>query len=131
MGNRASWSYEITLGDQLVSASRARAFVRHHLAEHHLAHLSDDVELVVTEFATNVVLHAHTVFTVSLHAFEQTLVLAVADGSQDWPARAVAADVFDTHGRGLTIVDHVCRDWGTQPLPTGGKSVWAEFSVCA
>jgi anti-sigma regulatory factor (Ser/Thr protein kinase) len=122
------WSHEITLDDQLVSASRARAFVRLHLAEHHLAYLCDDVELVVTEFATNVVLHAHTVFTVHLRAFDQTLVLAVEDGSDDWPARA-AAPVFATHGRGLTIVDLLCRDWGTHALSTGGKSVWAEFSL--
>lgn len=125
----ALWSHDITLDDRLVSASRARAFVRGHLREHHLVHLTDDVELVVTEFATNVVLHAHTAFTVSLHADERTLVLAVEDGSPDWPARTAAAPALDTNGRGLAIVDLLCRTWGTDALASGGKSVWAEFGL--
>ena len=129
MSDRNSWSHDVNLDGEPVSASQARAFVRFHLVQHHLANLSEDAELVVSELATNAMRHAQTAFTVSLHAFEQTLLLEVEDGSSVWPARVAAAHVFDTHGRGLTILDLLCRDWGMERLPSGGKSVWAEFSL--
>lgn len=129
MNDRTAWSPTINLADQPISASQARAFVRRHLVAHGLAYLSDDVELVVSELTTNAMVHAQTALTVSLHVFEDTLLLEVEDDAGAWPARAVAADVLDTHGRGLTIVDLVSRDWGTDALPDGGKSVWAEFTL--
>jgi anti-sigma regulatory factor (Ser/Thr protein kinase) len=123
------WSHDIDLDDQPASASQARAFVRQHLVEHRLAHLNDDVEVVVSELVTNATRHARTAVTVSLHAFEQTLLLEVHDGSAAWPTRVAAADVLDTHGRGISIVDLLSRDWGVDALPDGGKSVRAEFSL--
>ena len=122
------WSYDIKLDVRPVSASRARAFVRLHLAGHGLAHLSDDVELVVSELATNAMLHAQTAFRVSLHAFEKTLLLAVEDGSSTGPLQ-VHARPLDTHGRGLDIVDLLSREWGVDALSGGRKSIWAEFSL--
>ena len=87
------------------------------------------MELVVSELATNAVRHARTPFTVSLHAFEQTLMLEVEDGSWTEPCQAVRAKLLDVHGRGLSIVSLLSRDWGVDPHPGGGKSVWAEFSL--
>ena len=129
MSDRSVWSHDISLDDQPASASRARAFVRGHLEEHRLAPLSDDVEVVVSELVTNAVLHARTASTVTLHAFEQTLRLEVEDGSSAWPVGVAATPVLDTHGRGLTMVDLLSRDWGMGPLPHGGKTVWAEFGL--
>ncbi len=128
MGTSTLWSQDITLAAQPTSASRSRAFVRHHLAGHGLSHLSDDVELVVSELATNAMVHAATSFKVSLHAFEQTLLLEVEDGSRVGPS-LVAAQVLDTNGRGVAIVDLLSRDWGVDTHADGGKSVWAEFSL--
>jgi anti-sigma regulatory factor (Ser/Thr protein kinase) len=125
------WSFKIQLDNEPVNASRARAFVRRKLAEHDLSHLSDDVEVVVSELATNAMLHAHTPFTVSLHAFDQTLLLEVEDGSVRGDLRVrddAAAPDFDTHGRGLGIVAVLSREWGVDSLPCG-KSVWAEFDL--
>ena len=73
--------------------------------------------------------HAHSAFTVSLHAYEQILLLAVEDGSHAWPTRVAAVHVLDTHGGGLVIVDLVCRDWCVDALPDGVKSVWSVFSL--
>jgi anti-sigma regulatory factor (Ser/Thr protein kinase) len=109
MSDRTLWSHDINLDDQSVSPSRARAFVRRHLVEHGLAYLSDGVGLVVSELTTNAMVHAQTAFTVSLHVFEDTLLLEVEDDSRAWPARVAVADVLDTHGRGLTIVDLLPR----------------------
>lgn len=120
------WSCDITLTAQPISASRARDFVRHHLVVHGLSHLSDDLELVVSELATNAVQHAHTSFKVSLHAFEETLLLEVEDGSRTGPVRVVAG-VLDSNGRGIAIVKLLSRAWGVDAHADGGKSVWAEF----
>jgi anti-sigma regulatory factor (Ser/Thr protein kinase) len=128
MGTCTLWSCDIKLTAQPISASRSRDFVRHHLIEHGLAHLSDDVELVVSELATNAMLHARTSFTVSLHAFEKTLLLEVEDGSRTGPFQAIA-QVLDTGGRGIAIVSLLSRDWGVDAHADGGKSVWVEFGL--
>ena len=127
MGACTPWSYDIQLAIQPVSASRARDFVREHLTERGLARLEDDVTLVVSELATNAMVHARTPFKVCLQAFEQTLLLEVEDGCQAGPA-VVAARGLDTSGRGLTIVTLLSRDWGVNAR-TNGKSVWAEFDL--
>ncbi len=108
------------------------AFVRlqcaHTACRNGLAHLSDDLELVVSELATNAVQHAHTSFEVSLQAFQETLLLEVEDGCRNGPAEVVAR-VLDTSGRGIAIVNLLSRDWGVDAHADGGKSVWAEFSL--
>jgi anti-sigma regulatory factor (Ser/Thr protein kinase) len=128
MGTCTLWSCDIRLTAQPISASRARDFVRHHLRVHGLAHVSDDLELVVSELATNALLHAQTSFTVSLHAFEETLLLEVEDGSRSGPVQVIA-QVLDTNGRGIALVNLLSRDWGVDAHADGGKSVWAEFTL--
>jgi anti-sigma regulatory factor (Ser/Thr protein kinase) len=123
---RLLWSHETELAAQAISASRARDFVRGHLAEHDLAHLTDEIQLVVSELVTNALLHAQTPFTVVLRAFEQSVLVEVRDGSPFEPSR-VATPHLDTAGRGMTIVDVVSRAWGVTSAPDGGKSVWAAF----
>ena len=127
MGASTSWSCDILLAIQPVSASRARDFVREHLTAQGLARLEDDVTLVVSELATNAMVHARTPFKVCLQGFEQTLLLEVEDGSQAGPV-VIAARGLDTSGRGLTIVTLLSRDWGVNAR-TDGKSVWAEFDL--
>ena len=122
------WSCEISLTGQPLSVSRSRDFVRSHLVEHGLSHLTDDVELVVSELATNATLHAQTPFKVSLYAFENTLLLEVEDGSRTGPSQ-VFGQVLDTNGRGIAIVSLLSQDWGVDAHTDGGKSVWAEFSL--
>lgn len=128
MNASTSWSYDVQLAVQPISASKARDFVRRHLAARGLSHLNDDVALVVSELATNAMLHARTPFRVSLHLFEETLLLEVEDGSQVGPVQ-VQARVLDDGGRGLAIVGMLSRDWGVDLRTDGGKSVWAEFDL--
>ena len=118
----------MSLAAQPISASRARAFDRLHLGEHLLSYLTDDVELVVSELATNAMVHARTPFRVCLQAFETTLLLEVEDRSQTGLV-GVVAQVFDTGGRGVSIVKLLSRDWGVNARTGGGKSVWAEFGL--
>ena len=105
---------------------KAREFVCQHLVQHDLLYLVEDVRLVVSELATNAMLHARTPFAVSLERFVRVVLLTVRDSSASGPER-VAADVLDTHGRGLVIVDHVSHDWGVAMGSRGSKSVWASF----
>ena len=128
MGSRALWSYQLNLTAQPISASNARDFVCFHLRTRRLSHLSDDVELVVSELATNAIVHAQTPFKVSIQAFQRTLLLAVEDGSPTGPRR-VTAHVLDTGGRGMAIVNLLSHAWGVDTGTHGGKSVWAEFEL--
>jgi len=120
------WSHETSLAAEASSAAQARAFVSQHLLDHDMAHLVDDIKVVVSELATNAMAHARTPFSVILCAFDGTVVLEVSDASRAEPA-LVAARSLDTSGRGVAIVQALSRDWGVLPRVSGGKSVWAEF----
>lgn len=122
------WSYEITLAPQPRSVAAARRFVREHLDFHDLQMLEEDITLVASELATNAVVHAGTPFTVTITASADTVVLSVKDDSSAKPTRG-DAEVGDSAGRGLAIVDVVSRDWGMVVDLCVGKSVWAAFDV--
>ena len=62
MAVQRRWSHETHLAAEAISASQARVFVSRHLLAHDLANLVDDVRVVVSELATNAMLHAQTPF---------------------------------------------------------------------
>lgn len=131
MSHAKLWSYERQLPAEAGSIPRARHFVGGLLVEHGMLDLVDDVHLVVSELATNAIRHANTPFTVRLEQVGQSLVLTVADGSPAPPVR-LAADLLNTGGRGLAIVESVSGGWGINPTRPGtGKSVWASFAIPA
>ena len=110
---------------ELGSVAEARRFVREALAE-----LPEDacygVTLVVSELATNALLHAATGFEVSVQR-DGNVRLTVADGD---PAPPVRRDVSptDTSGRGLHLIEQLCIRWGVEPVD-GGKCVWCEVDL--
>jgi anti-sigma regulatory factor (Ser/Thr protein kinase) len=112
----------------LRNASKSRHFVCGHLLEHRLPHLVDDVRLVVSELATNAVVHARTAFTATLAVVDGTLQLTVRDGSHCLPARG-PMQAMNTSGRGRGIVDSVSLDWGVDEDTAGTKAVWASFAT--
>ena len=122
------WSHETMFSDEASSAAQARAFVSQHLLGHGMPGLVDDIELVVSELATNAMVHACTSFTVILCAFEESVRVEVSDGSPLEPS-VVAARSLDTNGRGVAIVQALSRDWGVLSRASGGKSVWAQFDI--
>lgn len=122
------WSHQTHLPAEVESIPRARHFVCTLLIDHRLLYLVDDVRLVVSELATNAIRHANTPFAVTLERADPSVLLTVTDGSPVPPIR-LAADVLDTGGRGLSIVDQVSRDWGVTPWPGEAKSVWASFAL--
>jgi two-component sensor histidine kinase len=91
----------------------------------------DSVRLIVSELATNAVLHTsglsptYTV-DVRLERSEQ-LHIGVTDSHPRWP-RQEAAAVQQDNGRGMVIVRHLTAESGgslqVTPTETGGKTVW-------
>ncbi|GGJ56395.1 ATP-binding protein [Streptomyces brasiliensis] len=114
---------------ETASVPVARQFVREAVTDWELAGLAADVALVVTELTANAAVHACAEaiqVTVRLLTAGRVRV-AVTDRSRQMPAlKAVGADAVD--GRGLTLVDSVCLDWGVDRFPWG-KRVWAELEV--
>lgn len=122
-----NWSHDTTLKAAPISASGARAFVCRHLVDHRLAHLVEPVRLVVSELATNALVHGRTPFVVTLSREDDTVRLAVSDDSA-WTTARATDQVLSAGGRGLRIVDVVSRDWGVIP-GEGSKTVWATFET--
>ena len=123
-----TWSHETTLAGDLRSAAEAREFVRGHLDGHQLSGLVDDVRLVASELATNAVVHAQTPFTITLEGDERSTLLTVRDGSTVLPIQ-LAAQVLDSSGRGLVILEQLAQRWGVTTDTGGTKSVWAWFDA--
>ena len=127
-GKEPYWSYQATFEASPISAYQARVFVARHLVDHRLLDLVDPVRLVMSELATNAVVHAQTAFTAILAGFDETVLLTVRDGSLALPRRR-AAQVLDPGGRGLEIVDIVSLEWGTDEVGSGSKAVWSSFAI--
>ena len=86
--------------------------------------LQDKAALVVTELATNAVLHAGGLLSVRIWYGHDCLRLEVADGSDVLPEPGAPGNMS---GRGLQIVSALAQAWGSQSR-SGGKVVWAELS---
>lgn len=109
---------------QPASVTAARRFVTEIVATAGLAELVDDARLLVSELATNAVMHAHTEFTVTVHLASAGVYVEVQDGDEEGPELVLieAHDVLES-GRGLRLLDAAASTWGCRPLEHG-KVVW-------
>ncbi len=83
---------------------------------------SSDLELIVSELATNACVHAGSAFTVSLYRRGSDVHVEVGDQN---PAPAIAQpQSTGVSGRGLQIVAAIAADWGVATRDPG-KAVWA------
>lgn len=110
-----------------VSPAAARGYVAGVLAEWGLEELVETAKLVVSELATNALVHAGTTFEVTLSLRPGKLRVTVADSSAVSPVQREAA-LHETNGRGLSLVDAFAEAWGTDCDETG-KAVWAEVGL--
>ena len=102
----------------------ARHYVIERLAEHGVDRWPAD--LLVTELATNVIVHAGSEFEVVVHV-DGVVRVTVVDDSLTLPSRREAAD-YAMSGRGLQIIDQLATRWGVEPRRDGdGKVVWFEL----
>jgi DcmR-like sensory protein/histidine kinase-like protein len=113
----------------LESTREARHVMTAALEKSDSPHLADDAALVVTELATNAVVHAHSGFHVTLTLRQDAIRISVHD-DQPLPATdgtGTAAVLPSTPLHGLGAVAALAARWGADPAGTG-KDVWAELS---
>jgi anti-sigma regulatory factor (Ser/Thr protein kinase) len=114
-------------GPDVTEIRAARAFVRQTLSGRAGRFPVEEAVVVVSELATNAVVHARTPFSVEVAIEDGRVVVQVEDGNPrvpvfvEVPARALS-------GHGLQIVRGLTASWGVSPVPGGGKVVWAELS---
>ncbi|MFJ4468902.1 ATP-binding protein [Streptomyces sp. NPDC089424] len=113
----------------------ARAEVRRQLerwgladGDDHGTELVETAELLVSELATNALLHAASRFRLTLTAAHGVLRCEVADGGRRVPQ--LLDPGASESGRGMFLVEALARRWGChQDGP--GKTVWFELGTCA
>lgn len=89
--------------------------------------LLDEVALVLSELASNAVLHAGSPFCIAISSQESRLRIAVTDTCPCRPPGVVSGSLLARAGHGLGVVEALSHDWGVQEL-RDGKVVWAELS---
>jgi anti-sigma regulatory factor (Ser/Thr protein kinase) len=87
--------------------------------------VDDRLSALVSELATNAVLHARTPFRIRVWNDQDRIRVAVSDLSIHGPVARAYAPTQPT-GRGLMIVESLADSWGVIP-ERGGKSVWFEI----
>lgn len=117
---------EIDMDGNASSIPKSRSFVTATLEAWHLEYLADRAVLLVSELATNAVLHARTPFRISM-ILEDALTVEVSDQSEEIP-RVEANRVDSEHGRGLRLVSQFASDWGWRP-DGDGKTVWFSLEL--
>ncbi|MFI8521897.1 SpoIIE family protein phosphatase [Streptomyces sp. NPDC085481] len=108
------------------AASVARGLVTDQLATWGLAELADVCELVVSELVGNALRYGKGPGQLRLMRGER-LVVEVSDTGPDLP-QIQHADLSDEGGRGLQLINMLCRRWGSCRTITG-KVVWAEQNM--
>lgn len=84
--------------------------------------------LVVSELATNAVLHANSEFSLTLAKEDDSLCIAVGDESEAPPRLGTLPPDARAGGFGLKIVNDLSSAWGWEPRPHG-KTVWAALNT--
>jgi anti-sigma regulatory factor (Ser/Thr protein kinase) len=86
---------------------------------------SDEIALLVSELATNAVLHARSEFLVRLVAYGGRVRVEVTDQNTRLPSfSTVPEDAYS--GRGLMLVQASAAAWGVEAHSEEGKTIWFE-----
>ena len=107
------------------SVSEARRFVRGAL-EGWSVELAYDASLLVSELATNAVIHAQTGYRVTVILRSGVVRVEVADSSRVAARRCHYGETSAT-GRGLGMVEELSSTWGVKTRDAG-KTIWFELT---
>jgi hypothetical protein len=119
----------VTLSSDPSSVREARHFVVRNLQAWGHDEASWAAAQIVSELAGNCALHARTDFEVRLVEQGSALRLEVRDSSAARvQQRRYSAE--STTGRGLRLVDTLCRSWGVD-IDDRGKTVWVDLRRAA
>jgi anti-sigma regulatory factor (Ser/Thr protein kinase) len=108
------------------SVRGARHFVRDVLSDQPRETV-EAAELMVSELATNSVLHAQSDFELAIGISPDEIRVEVSDQGQGQPVLR-SPTPREQSGRGLRIVQELSEDWGTIPSPNG-KLVWFSLQL--
>ncbi|MFF7649005.1 ATP-binding protein [Streptomyces sp. NPDC007983] len=107
------------------SIQASRQFVTRTLSEWGYVDRLEDIELCVSELATNALLHGvppGRLFRVRIEATEEEVRIEVRDSGSGRPISLTPRPDCE-HGRGLLLVTELADDWGDIEH-TVGKTVW-------
>jgi anti-sigma regulatory factor (Ser/Thr protein kinase) len=90
----------------------------------------DAVILMVSELATNALVHAASGFQLTIDRTKTRLRVSVADLGAGVPSLQ-SPPSRQPHGRGLRIVAELSDEWGTSEAPKQGKTVWFRLNLTA
>ncbi len=106
-------------------AQKCRAFVAKWCKTQGFAeNATDDACTIASELVANVVTHTRNGGVIRLYLSEAGPVIEVWDNSPE-PPIVQPLDLSSNSGRGMAIVAALAATWGTNPLASGGKCVWA------
>jgi anti-sigma regulatory factor (Ser/Thr protein kinase) len=88
---------------------------------------ADTVALLVSEVATNALVHGEGSVRVRVRPVPHGLRVEVEDDSPVLPARRRATPM-DEGGRGIALVETLSSGWGAETVD-GGKTVWFEVAA--
>lgn len=89
---------------------------------------SSDAPLLVSELATNAVLHARSEFSVTVRRDHQRLRIEVFDQNSRLPSPvSVRPDAYS--GRGLMLLQALAGAWGVDAHADEGKTIWFELGL--
>jgi MEDS: MEthanogen/methylotroph, DcmR Sensory domain len=126
--HRAHWAdVTRTFAGSREDTRAARGFVLGMLEPWRGKQLAADTALVVTELATNAVLHAGSAFSVSLTLSGDTIRISVSD-TLPLGSTGVHQQLAAASGHGLGVVAAIATRWGVEIVPSG-KAVWAELPL--
>ncbi|UXY27286.1 ATP-binding protein [Streptomyces sp. HUAS TT20] len=121
--------YRMSLTASDHSVRHIRRIVRSLLDDWELTHLTDALELGVSELVTNVVRHVpDRRCSIAVLRLASSVRVEVTDGSAQvpLPLLGLVLDQEAEGGRGLALLDAVVDKWGVSPGVLGGKTVWFE-----
>lgn len=117
----------LTLPAEPASAQAARRFVRDALRELDREDVAWAAQQIVSELATNALLHARTTMDIAVSVLGDGVRVEVLDGSSVAP-RVRHYGGESTTGRGLRMVEELATSWGVDRLEAG-KVVWVELAA--
>ncbi|WP_405579586.1 SpoIIE family protein phosphatase [Streptomyces sp. NBC_01190] len=117
----------------LQGVATARRFVRAQLTSWDRGEVASPLELIVSELATNALVHADSDVELRLREFTDHITVEMVDSSAWAPVPSFMMTSDEEagqaeHGRGLIIVEALASAFGSSPNGRG-KTVWAEVAT--
>ena len=119
--------YEMLADTVPASVARIRHFTRDACRRSTPGVDSDTVALLVSEVATNALVHGEGKVRVRVRPTSDGLRVEVHDDSPTLPARRQATPM-DEGGRGIALVEELSSGWGAEKTDRG-KTVWFEVAA--